>query len=95
MSLFSYSQELVLLEINAKWNKNNSTSIKKIGDVYIKKTWLEDLPDNVKKSVKSVPMLILFKDGKNVYQWNAGLDLKLHIKEADILNIIENIGKDK
>lgn len=86
---FSYSQDYTLLQINAKWNSNNTFKLQKAGDTEIKLAWLEEQPEKIQKNIKSVPVLILFKDGKPAFQWNGGINLKLNIKEEDIVRIIE------
>lgn len=88
-----YSQEYSLLEINAKWNKENNLPFTKLGDIRIGFAWLEDQPESVKKSVMSVPTLILMKNGRNVYQWQAGINLRLNITEEDIIQALKKIDE--
>lgn len=90
-SLNSYCQKFTLLEINAKWNKSNNLPFSELADIKIGFAWLEDQPESIQKSVKSVPTLILMKNGRPVHQWQAGIDLKLNITEKEVKEVIKKI----
>lgn len=92
-SLNSYCQKFTLLEINAKWNSNNSLPVNQMAGIKIGFAWLEDQPKSIQESVKSVPTLILMKDGRNAAQWQAGIDLKLRVTEKEIKEAIKRISK--
>jgi hypothetical protein len=92
-SLNSYCQKFTLLEINAKWNKNNNLPVSKLADIKIQFAWLEDQPASIQKSVISVPTLILMNNGKSVAQWRAGIDLKLIITEKEVRDAIKRANK--
>lgn len=89
VSMASYSQKFTLIEINAEWNSRNSLEYKQLAGIKIQFARLEDQPYGVQKSVKSVPTLVLMKDGRNVHQWQAGIDLKLNITEEEVKKAIE------
>lgn len=93
LSLHSQAQEYSLLEINAKWNASNNLPHKELSGLKINFAWLENQPDAIKQSVKSVPMLILLHDGRAVHQWQAGIDFKLHVTEEDVIKALEENNK--
>lgn len=93
LSLHSQAQEYSLLEINAKWNASNNLPHKELSGLKINFAWLENQPDAIKQSVKSVPMLILLHDGRAVHQWQAGIDFKLHVTEEDVIKALEKNNK--
>ncbi len=93
VSLKSYSQEFSLLEINAKWNAKNSLKIKRLKGIPIKTAWLEQQPKSIRNRIKSVPVLILIKDDRPIYQWVAGIDLKLKVTEEDFDKVFNNLNK--
>ncbi len=93
LSLYSQAQEYSLLEINAKWNAGNNLPHKELSGLKINFAWLEDQPNTIKQSVKSVPMLILLHNGRAVHQWQAGIDLKLHVTEEDVIKALEKNNK--
>lgn len=91
LSISCYSQKYTLLEINAKWNDKNNLKQTKIGGVRINFGWLEDQPKKMQAKIRSVPILVLFDNGKPVYQWVAGIDFKLEVTEDDFENVIKNL----
>jgi hypothetical protein len=87
-----YSQEYVLVEINSEWNLRNSAKIAKVKNVKIKKAYLEDQPKVLQNKIKSVPIVILYKDNNKIAQWSADISFKLVVTEEQIL---EEINKNK
>ena len=93
LSISCYSQKYSLLEINAKWNQKNNLRQDKIAGIRINFGWLEDQPKEMQSKIRSVPILVLFKDGKPIYQWLAGIDFKLEVTEEEfekVFNKLEN-----
>ena len=90
---FMYSQEYVLLEINSEWNLKNSAKIAKVKNVKIKKAYLEDQPKNLRDKIKSVPIVILYKDNSKIAQWTANISFKLVVTEEQILKAINKTNK--
>ena len=93
LSISCYSQKYSLLEINAKWNQKNNLKQKKICGVRINFGWLEDQPKKMQSKIRSVPILVLFRDGKPVYQWIAGIDFKLEVTEEDFDKVFNKLNK--
>ena len=88
-SLNTFSQELVLVEINADWNQKNSINFNQVDGVEIKKARLEDQPPHFAATIKSVPTLILYVDGRLSYSWQAGIDLKCRVTPYDVIVIMD------
>jgi hypothetical protein len=88
-----FSQKYSLLEINAKWNDKNSLNKEKIGGVRVSFGWLEDQPKEMQSKIRSVPILVLFKDDKPIYQWIAGIDFKLKVTEQDFKEVFNKLNK--
>ena len=83
------SQELTLIHINAKWNeKNNFQYIDELNGVRVQFGYLEDQPESIKKSIRSVPTLILMKNGRPLHVWNADISLKIKASIRDIQDIV-------
>lgn len=91
LSISCYSQKYTLLEINAKWNNKNNLKQTEIGGVKVNFGRLEDQTKKTRAKIRSVPILILFNNGKPVYQWVAGIDFKLEVTEEDFENVINNL----
>lgn len=88
-----FSQNYSLLEINAKWNAKNNLPQKKICGIRIDFGWLEDQSKEFRKEIKSVPILVLIKDKRPIYQWSAGLDFKLKITEEEFEKVFNKLNK--
>lgn len=93
LGLNATAQEFTLVEINAKWNLNNSIKFSSVDGLEVKKAYLEDQPPHFASTIKSVPTLILYVDGRLSYSWKAGIDLKCHATPAEISLVIENFKK--
>lgn len=86
----SNAQDLTIIHINAKWNqKNNYKDVENLDGVLIQYGYLEDQAPSVKQNIKAVPTLILIKNGKPIYVWNADISLKLKIDLSVIQNVID------
>ena len=88
LSTYTYSQKYTLLQINSEWNSANNVRLPKIKGVENVFAYLEEQSSDFKKSVKSVPVVILYKDDTPIYQWVAGISMRLEIKEEDVIAII-------
>ena len=93
LSISCYSQRYSLLEINAKWNQKNNLRQDKIAGIRINFGWLEDQPKKMQSKIRSVPILVLFRDGKPIYQWVAGIDFKLEVTEEDFDKVFNELNK--
>lgn len=93
LSISCYSQTYSLLEINAKWNQKNNLQQNKIAGIRINFGWLEDQPKKMQSKIRSVPILVLFRDGKPVYQWVAGIDFKLEVTEEEFDRVFNELNK--
>lgn len=91
LSCFMYSQKYTVVQINAKWNESNKVELpKEINGAKVLYAYLEEQSDRLKSVIKAVPTILVYKDNTPIAQFTAGIDLKLHIKEEDILEVINN-----
>jgi len=89
ISLLSYGQTYTVVQINAKWNRNNDVQLpKNIDGANTIYGFLEDQPASLQKTTKAVPTIILYKDNTPITQWSAGLSFKLNITKEEIENAI-------
>jgi len=93
LGLNATAQEFTLVEINAKWNQKNSITFKSVDGVPVKKAYLEDQPSHFASTIKSVPTLMLYVDGRLSYSWVAGIDLKCPATPDQVALVIENFKK--
>ena len=85
----SNAQDLTIIHINAKWNqKNNYKYVEDLNGVKIQYGYLEDQSPSIRQNIKAVPTLILMKNGRPVYVWNADISLKLKVDPFDVQEVI-------
>ena len=89
----SYGQSIVVAHINAEFNANNDwveiydiEGAKLLNGYIDKKPALKDA-----YNIRYIPTVIVFKDGAEVKRWEAGLDMKLHIKSEDVQAEIDSL----
>tara|TARA_R110002124_G_scaffold163643_1_gene330995 strand:+ start:388 stop:708 length:321 start_codon:yes stop_codon:yes gene_type:complete len=83
-----FSQEYVLLEVNSKWNWSNKAKIDRIRNIPHQIAYLEDQTPKFREKVRSVPLVILYKNGRPIMQWSADISFKLVIKKEEVLRAI-------
>ena len=83
------AQQIDLVQINADWNKKNDLNFEMVDGIQIKYARLEDQPPHFAATIKSVPTLILYVDGRLAYSWQAGIDLKCPATQQDVAAVIQ------
>jgi hypothetical protein len=88
MGFNANAQKFDLVQINADWNKKNSIQFTQVAGIPIQYARLEDQPANIVSNIKSVPILVLYVNGRVSYTWSAGIDLKCKATPAEVEYII-------
>lgn len=89
LSFTMYSQ-VEVIQINATWNKQNDV-VFNLKNCKYSYALLEQQPKEVQAKIKSVPTIIILKDGRPVRQYQANLMLRLEIKEEELQEFINQI----
>ena len=92
-TLNANAQKFNLVEINAKWNQKNNITFTQVAGVPVKRAFLEDQPPHFAATIKSVPVLILYVDGRLAYSWTAGIDLKCRATPAQVALVMQSFKK--
>ena len=92
-SYTSYSQQIRVVQINAKWNEKNTLYLEDLRSCKYDYAWLEDQGPKLKSQIKSVPVILIEKDGKIVRTFQAGLDFKLAVTRGDIQDVVYELKK--
>jgi hypothetical protein len=97
IALFVYaiasSQEYTVLHINSTWNsRNDYKQLNQIKGARIIKALLEDQQPSIKRQIKAVPVIFIYKGSSLVGRWDA--DTSLTIK-APIEEMQEAIDSSK
>lgn len=93
LSLGAMAQEKALVHINADFNKSNDWyGLSVVSDVRVFGGYIDQNKDIQEKyNITKVPTLILYHKGKEVERWEAGLDMKLHVKVNEIQDKINKL----
>ena len=83
-----FSQKYILMEINSEWNWSNKAKIDRIRNIPHQIAYLEDQTHKFREKVRSVPLVILYKDGRPIMQWTADISFKLVVRKEDVLKAI-------
>ena len=84
-SMFSYGQDITLVHFNYKWNSSNKyKGLDRLRNAKVQYAYVEDQSNALKSSIKSVPTIVIYKDGKPVKTYEGGLTMKIMVRLEDI-----------
>ncbi len=90
LSCFSYSQDITTVHFNYKWNESNRyDGLNKLKNTKVQYAFVEDQKDIIKKSIKSVPTIIIYKNGRPVAKLEAGLTMEIIVRLDSIQSIVD------
>ena len=90
---FTYQPEgKSVIEFNAGFNANNGyKDFSRLENAKLFRVDIQKQPSAKEKyKIKSVPTLILFRDGEEMWRWEAGIDMKLHTHHLEIQDAINS-----
>jgi thiol-disulfide isomerase/thioredoxin len=77
------SEDIVVVEFYAEWNKDNCVDLKEFKDVASYMVNIEECPNLVEVyEILSVPTILVFNNKEVVERYDADLTFKLSIKDA-------------
>jgi hypothetical protein len=86
----AYSQDVSVIHFNYKWNqKNDYNKLQYIKRANVSKALVEDQAADLQASIKSVPVIVIFRNGKPVARVEAGLSMKIEAKLEDIQELVD------
>lgn len=88
---YAKSQSVTVVHINAEFNSTNDwDEIKNIEGAKLMNGYIDKKPA-IKDAydIRYVPTIIVFSNGKEVKRWEAGLDMKLHVRLEDVQYIVD------
>jgi len=93
-SVFSYGQEMTTIHFNYKWNTGNEyKGLDRLRNTKVQYAFVEDQSDNLKRSIKSVPTIVIYKGQTPIAKFEAGLSMEILVRLDSIQKII-NKHKD-
>ena len=94
ISCFSYGQEITTVHFNYKWNETNSYNrLDRLKNTKIQYAFLEDQSDIIKKSIKSVPTIVIYSNSKPIARFEAGLTMRINVSLDSIQAVINKYKK--
>lgn len=88
-SMFSYGQDITTVHFNYKWNENNTyRGLDRLRYTKVQYAFVEDQSDNIKRSIKSVPTIVIYRDSKPIAKFEAGLTMQIKVRLDSIQAII-------
>ena len=94
--LFSFlataQEKLTVIHFNYKWNQRNDYNLRGLENCKVQYAWLEDQPENIVETIKTVPVIVILgRDGKVKMQYAADLSFKIQASKEDIQKLINRI----
>ena len=86
--------QVKVIQVNSTWNRQNDVKLN-LKHCQYQFVLLEDLNDNVKNKIKSVPFLYVIKDGHIVRQYQGGLRMRLNVTESELQAYINQLNNDQ
>ena len=91
VSAISSAQDYTVLHINSCWNtRNDYKDLNKIEGARIVKAFLEDQQPSIRQQIKSVPVILIYKDNNVIGRWDADLSLSIQIPVSEIQEVINS-----
>ena len=94
--LANAQDKITVIHFNYKWNSRNDYNLRGIENAKVQYAWLEEQPENIVKTIKTVPVIVILgKDGRVKMQYAADLSFKIQATKEDIQKSINRILIDQ
>ena len=95
IALFVYaiasSQDYTVLHINSTWNsRNDYKQLNQIEGARIVKALLEDQQPSIKRQIKAVPVIFIYKGSSLIGRWDADISLTIKAPVEEMQEAIDN-----
>lgn len=79
--------DIVVVQINAEWNDNNTRrDLEKLRGCEYRFGSLEDQPEALQKSVRAIPVVVIYRNGRPAQQYTADISFTLGTPFEEIQN---------
>ena len=94
-SSLGLAQDVVVVQINAKWNKaNTSEELRNLSNCEYVFGWLENQPHEIQSNIVSVPVVVVYKAGIPRMQYVAGINLQLGVTFDEIQALVNALKEE-
>ena len=84
------AQNITVIQFNAKWNSHNTNDdIERVKRADYKFAYLENQSPALQQSIKAVPTVVVYKDGKPVGVFEGDLTMTLRVRLEDIQAVVD------
>ncbi len=91
-SFNTFAQDLTIVHFNYKWNSGNTyKGLDRLRNVKVQYAYVEDQAESVQSSIKSVPTIIVYLNGRPKARFEAGLQMKITTELEDIQELINRL----
>ena len=92
LSFSAFSQDLTVVHFNYKWNSSNTyRGLDKLRNVKVQYAYVEEQSESIQKSIKSVPTIIIYKNGKPAARFEAGLQMRITANLEDVQALLDRL----
>jgi len=96
LSTFSYGQEMSIVHFNYEWNSGRTyKGLDRLKGIKVQYAYVEQQSDAIRKSIKSVPTIVIYKDGKPIEVIEGGLKMKIDLTIDELKALIDKHKKRK
>jgi len=81
---------VTVLQINAKWNKQNAVNINKLHSCNIEWAYLEDQNSSVKKKFAKIPFIIIKKNDEPLLTWEGNIMFEPTVTVEELQDHVNN-----
>lgn len=87
----SNAQDYTVIHINSAWNsRNDYKELNKLKGVRIVKANLEDQQPSVRRQIKAIPVIFIYKDNNVIGRWDADISLSIKAPVEELQEVIDN-----
>lgn len=92
LSSLALAQDVVVVQINAKWNKSNTlVELRDLKNCQYVFGWLENQPYSVQSSISSIPVVVVYKDNIPQQQYVGDITLRLSATFEEIQTLVNSL----
>ena len=92
LSFSAFSQDLTVVHFNYKWNSTNAyKGLDRSRNVKVQYAYVEDQSEAVQSSIKSVPTIVVYMNGRPKARFEAGLQMKITTDIVDLQDLINKL----
>ena len=90
LSTFSYGQDISIVHFNYEWNSGKAyKGLDRLKGVKVQYAYIEQQTDNIRKSIKSVPTIVIYRNGKPIEVIEGGLKMKIDMTIEELQKVID------